>query len=145
MIGGGPLHDLLVRRVAERGLADRVHLVGPVGADRIVEHYHWADVFCLPSFQEGLPVVLMEALATELPVVTTRIAAVEELVHDGASGHVVAPGRVDLLADALGDLAHDPVRRRTWGARGRQDVLREFTAAVTAPAMDAALRAVRPR
>ena len=102
-VGGGELEASLLAEIEGRGLGERVTLVGPVGQDEILAQYHWADVFCLPSFAEGLPVVLMEAMATELPVVTTPINGIPELVKDGRNGHLVAPGRADLLADALAD------------------------------------------
>jgi len=105
----------------------------------MLAQYHWCDVFCLPSFQEGLPVVLMEAMSTELPVVTTRIAGVTELVRDGQTGHVIPAGRADLLAQALREVAADPARRATQGAAGRAAVLQEFTPGTAAPAMQAFL------
>jgi glycosyltransferase involved in cell wall biosynthesis len=67
-------------------------------------------------------VVLMEAMATGLPGVTTRIAGIPELVEDGVCGCVLPPGRVDLLAAALAELAADPERRRRMGAAGRAAV-----------------------
>jgi colanic acid/amylovoran biosynthesis glycosyltransferase len=126
-VGSGMLEDRLKADVKERGLDQHVTWLGALGQHQIPAWYHWADVFCLPSFQEGLPVVLMEAMATELPVVTTRIAAISELVQDGISGEVVSAGRADLIADALARLASDPQRRLEQGRRGRQMVLREFT------------------
>jgi glycosyltransferase involved in cell wall biosynthesis len=125
-VGGGELEAQLQAEIEARGLKDRVVLVGPVGQDEILAQYHWADVFCLPSFQEGLPVVLMEAMATELPVVTTPINGIPELVRDGCNGHLVAPGRADLLADALAALALDPGRRRHLGEQARRDVVAGF-------------------
>ncbi len=68
----------------------------------------------------------MEAMATELPVVTTRIAGIPELVRDGENGRLVTPGDVDALVDALADLAGDRELRRTWGRAGRVRVLEEF-------------------
>jgi len=126
-VGGGELEDGLREEIASRGLADRVVLVGSVGQDEILAQYYWADVFCLPSFAEGLPVVLMEAMATELPVLTTPINGIPELVRDGSNGHLVAPGRADLLADALAGLAGDPERRRNLGEQARRDVVAEFS------------------
>ncbi|MTB72267.1 glycosyltransferase [Arsenicicoccus sp. MKL-02] len=143
LIGTGELLETLQRQISAAGLADRVHLVGPVGQDDILEQYAWADVFALPSFQEGLPVVLMEAMATELPVVTTRIAAVSELVEDHLSGRVVHAGRADLVADALTELADHPDRRLEMGKRGRQAVLAGFTPATASPAMAAFMREVQ--
>ncbi len=126
-VGSGMLEDRLMMEVRDRGLDQYVTWLGSLGQHQIPAWYQWADVFCLPSFQEGLPVVLMEAMATELPVVTTRIAAIGELVEDGISGEVVSAGRSDLIAEALARLAGDPQRRLEQGRRGREMVLREFT------------------
>jgi glycosyltransferase involved in cell wall biosynthesis len=77
------------------------------------------DLFCLPSHHEGLPVALMEALALGLPAVATRVGGVSELVTDGEDAVLVPPARPELLADALVDLALDPVRRDRIGRRAR--------------------------
>ena len=103
-----------------------MELTGSVGQDDIRDRYLDADVFCLPSFAEGIPVVLMEAMALGRPVVTTRIAGIPELVEDGVSGLLVAPGHVEELVEALEALATDPERRRELGERGRERVLAEF-------------------
>ena len=133
-VGGGELDAELTRIIAERGLGDRVPLVGSVGQDEILAQYHWADVFCLPSFQEGLPVVLMEAMATELPVITSTINGIPELVKDGRNGFLLPPGRADLLADALTTLAADPGLRLQFGAQARLDVVDGFSLATCAEA-----------
>jgi len=62
---------------------------GAINQDRIRDFYAAADAFCLPSFAEGLPVVLMEAMAMELPCVTTQIAGIPELIRDGVDGLLV--------------------------------------------------------
>lgn len=127
IVGAGPLEDWVRAEVERRGLVGSIELTGPMGQDRLPDLYRWADVFVLPSLQEGLPVVLMEALSTQLPVVTTRLAGIGELVLDGKTGRLVAPGRADLLADAIADLALDPELRARMGEAGRDIVLREFT------------------
>ncbi|AKT52366.1 glycosyltransferase [Arsenicicoccus sp. oral taxon 190] len=142
MVGAGPLHESLARTISERGLGDVVELVGPLGQEQLPDEYRQADVFCLPSFQEGLPVVLMEAMSTELPVVTTRIAGITELVVDGENGHVIPAGRADLLAQALSEVACRPELSAAQGAAGRAAVLREFTPSTAAPGMIAFLRRV---
>lgn len=134
LVGAGPLAESLPQDIAARGLSDVITLTGPIGQDDLPELYRWADVFVLPSFQEGLPVVLMEALATELPAVTTQIAGVSELIRDGVSGRLVPAGRADKLADALEELARDPQLRARMGRAGREAVLAEFTPATAAPA-----------
>jgi colanic acid/amylovoran biosynthesis glycosyltransferase len=105
-----------------------VRWLGAVGQDEIRRHYAEADAFCLPSFAEGVPVVLMEAMATALPVVATRIAGIPELIEDGESGLLVAPARSDELADALTRLAGSPELRSQLGQRGRRAVIDGYDA-----------------
>lgn len=142
IVGAGPLKERLEAMISERGLSNQVTLTGPIGQDELPDVYRWADVFVLPSFQEGLPVVLMEALATECAVVTTQIAGIGELVVDGVTGHLLPAGRVDLLAEALAGLAEDPALRLRLGRAGRQAVLDEFTVETTGPAMSEFLSGV---
>lgn len=126
IVGDGPERTALEEHIAELGLTDHVELTGAVGQDRIRELYAQSDVFCLPSFREGLPFVLIEALAMELAVVATRIMGIPELVADGESGLLVSPGRPDQLAEALATLARDPAQRARLGTAGREVVRREY-------------------
>ena len=126
LIGDGPKRPELESLAAELGVADRVELVGSVGQDQIRQHYAEADVFCLPSFAEGIPVSLMEAMAIQRPVVTTRIMGIPELVEDGRSGILVAPGDLEALVDALALIAADPDRREELGLAARRKVLEQF-------------------
>lgn len=127
LVGDGPKRAALEQEAARLGLGDAVHFAGAVGQDEILDHYRAATLFCLPSFAEGLPVVLMEAMAVGLPVVTTRIMGVPELVEDGVSGRLVAPGRLDELVAALQELVEAPQERRLeMGRAGRARVLEEF-------------------
>ncbi|MEJ5914125.1 glycosyltransferase [Pseudokineococcus sp. 1T1Z-3] len=123
--GAGPLAGSLSTAVARGPLAGRVELLGPVGQDDMPALHAWADVFCLPSFAEGVPVVLMEAMSSELPVVSTRIAGIPELVEDGVTGRLVTPGRADLLAEAIASLTEEPLRHKL-GRAGRERVVEEF-------------------
>jgi glycosyltransferase involved in cell wall biosynthesis len=84
------------------------------------------DAFVLPSFAEGVPVVLMEAMASARPVIATRVGGVAELVADGRSGLLVAPGDAQALADAILRLAADPALRAAMGTEGRATVRAEF-------------------
>jgi colanic acid/amylovoran biosynthesis glycosyltransferase len=128
VVGEGPAGDALRERAATLGLDGRVRWLGAVGQDEIRRHYAEADAFCLPSFAEGVPVVLMEAMATALPVVATRIAGIPELIEDGESGLLVAPARSDELADALARLAGSPELRSQLGQRGRRAVVDGYDA-----------------
>ncbi len=126
--------------LAERlGVASRTSFPGAVGQDDICALYAAASVFCLPSFAEGVPGVLMEAMAMETPVVSTRITGISELIDDGRTGLLVAPGRADLLADALERLLLDPTLRREMGLAAREKVIGEFNTDTQAERLHALL------
>jgi glycosyltransferase involved in cell wall biosynthesis len=95
---------------------------------------------------EGLPVVLMEAMALRVPVVSTRIAGISEVIEDGRTGILVAPGRTDALADALERLLGDSDLRDRLGNEGRRKVLAEFDVDDSARRLREILRAsLEPR
>jgi glycosyltransferase involved in cell wall biosynthesis len=139
IVGDGPARAECEQSAHSLGIVDHVQFVGAVGQDEIRGFYERADVFCLPSFAEGIPVVAMEAMAMELPVVTTRIMGIPELVEDGETGLLVSPGRVDPLTDALRTLVCSPDERRRMGAAGRRKVMRDFDVSVSATRMRAVL------
>ena len=128
LVGDGPLGKDLAALARDLGVGQLVKFPGAIGQDELATYYADADVFCLPSFNEGVPVVLMEAMACALPVVSSRITGIPELVDDGVSGLLVVPGRADVLADALGALAADPVLRTRMGEAGRAKIEAEFDA-----------------
>lgn len=140
IVGAGELRAELEHEIARHQLSAEVELVGSVGQDELPEHYAWADVFCLPSFAEGLPVVIMEAMATGLPVVSTPIAGIPELVRNGDSGLLVTPGNVDALTDAICAL-RDPDVRAAMGARAARLVRNGHNAAANARGLADLLRA----
>jgi glycosyltransferase involved in cell wall biosynthesis len=126
LVGDGPYRGELERAARRLNLAGELTFTGALTGARVAPLYREADVFCLPSFAEGLPVVLMEAMANELPVVTTRIAGIAELVDDGVNGLLLPPGRDDVITEALERLARDPALRVRWGQAGRERVLRDY-------------------
>ena len=126
IVGDGPAREELDAVVRRLGLARHIKFLGAVGQDEIRGHYAAADIFCLPSFAEGIPVVAIEAMAMELPVVTTRITGIPELVDDGVSGVLIPPGRVDQLTDALERLVRSPDERRRMGRAARSKVEQDF-------------------
>jgi len=124
LVGDGPERESLERVAAELRLD--VRFAGAAGQDELRPYYADAQLFCLPTFAEGLGVVLIEAMACALPVVSTRVMGVPEVVEDGETGLLVSPGRPDLLAGALARLALAPELREQMGAAGRRRALREF-------------------
>jgi glycosyltransferase involved in cell wall biosynthesis len=126
LVGDGPDRAALERDVAVRRLGGSVVFEGWCDQDRVREIYRTADAFALASFAEGVPVVLMEAMAMEIPCVATRITGVPELIRDGVDGLLVAPADPDALARAIATLAGDPRLRRRLGAEGRRRVLERY-------------------
>jgi colanic acid/amylovoran biosynthesis glycosyltransferase len=126
IVGDGPKRNRLQELARELGLGDSVLFAGAVGQDEIAAHYDAADVLVHASFAEGIPVVLMEAMAHRLPVVAASVMGVGELVRDGENGLLVRPGRPDELASAVERLAADPKLRQTMGEHGRRTVESEF-------------------
>ena len=124
VVGTGPELSALRDLVGELGLRDRVALPGHVPFEKLAAEYRSADVFCLPSLQEGFGIVFLEAMAAGLPVVACRAAAVPEVVGDGECGILVPPGDVPALASALDALLGDEAERRRLGAAGRRRVAR---------------------
>lgn len=122
VVGDGPDRPALERLVAERGLSSAVVFEGAVNQDRIRELYAAADAFALASFSEGIPVVLMEAMAMTIPCVTTFITGIPELIRDGHDGLLVAPSDAEGLAAAIARLMDDPALRRRLGEAGRARV-----------------------
>lgn len=123
LVGDGPERAALEQ--AAQGLP--VDFVGYKAQSEVADLLAEADALVLPSFAEGVPVVLMEAMATGLPVVTTRIAGVPELVEDGTSGRLVPPGDAEALRAALCDVLSDPARARAMGQAGQARVRADYT------------------
>jgi glycosyltransferase involved in cell wall biosynthesis len=121
-IGDGPDRESLEALQAELGLENCVQFTGALGQDKVKEAYRKADIFVLPSFAEGVPVVLMEAMAMEIPVVSTRITGIPELIDHGQDGLLATPGDVQDLVEQLSRLINDPALGRCLGACGRGKV-----------------------
>jgi len=119
--------QMLLDLAAQLGVANRVEMPGPmVGADKD-DYLRSASCFCLPSYDEGLPMSLLEAMAMGLPVVATRVGAIPEAVSDGREGLLFAPGDIDALAAHLQRLLDDPRQAQAIGGAGRERVLRDFS------------------
>lgn len=124
VVGDG--EDRTALEEAAAPLGERVQFLGYQSQDEVAQTLAEADALILPSFAEGVPVVLMEALASDLPVIATRVAGVQELVEDGVSGFVVAPGDQTALTEAINRLATLPDHGRAMAAHGRAHVQAEF-------------------
>src|SRR5262249_27848627 len=132
LIGGGPLRAAVESERMQLELTDAVHLRGARAREEVLEFLGRAHVAVLASVptregkREGIPVVLMEAMAAGLPVVASRLSGIPELVEDGVTGRLAEPRDIDGLANALEEMARDPERAAAMGRAGRDKVRREF-------------------
>lgn len=119
IVGEGILRDELEDTAHKMGTRELITFAGAIPHDRIHQYYAAADVFCLPSYHEGFPVVNMEAMATGLPVVSTNIAAVREQITDTEEGLLFEPGNVNTLTDHLETVLEDREFTSELGRAGR--------------------------
>ncbi|WP_106204908.1 glycosyltransferase [Aliiruegeria haliotis] len=140
LVGDGPERPLIEARAEALGIGANLTFAGFRNQEEVAELLAEADVFALPSFAEGVPVVLMEAMASRRPVVATRVAGVGELVEDGVSGTTVPPGDACPLAEAIAALLDNPERARAMGDAGRQRVCSEYDSAREAARLGALLQ-----
>lgn len=130
--GGGPLKGALERRARALGIAARVVWRGALPQGELLEEYRAADLFVLASRiarngdRDGLPNVLMEAQSQSLACLSTRVAAIPELIEDGMTGVLVAPDAPDELANALATLIVDPQRRSRLGRAAHAQLTARF-------------------
>lgn len=126
LVGDGPDRQDLESTIVTRGLEGHVTLEGNCNQDRVQAFYRETDLFVLASFAEGIPVVLMEAMAMELPCVATWITGIPELIRHGIDGWLVPPADEEQLADAIAKLMDDPELRRKLGRSARIRVQEKY-------------------
>lgn len=147
IVGSGPLEADLRREADRLALGDTVEWCGPATRQEILdEHLPAATLFALPAVvaadgdRDGLPTTLIEAMARGVPVVSTRVTGIPEIVDEGRAGGLVAPGDVPALARAIAALSKDPQLAETRRRRGRQRVESLFDATETACRLEATFR-----
>jgi glycosyltransferase involved in cell wall biosynthesis len=125
--GDGSQMDALQSLARELGISERASFLGWQSREELAIDYHRANLFLFPSRHEGMPNAVLEAMASGLPVVATKIAGSEEIVVDGVTGLLVDPEDVDSLRDSLRKLIVDETMRRKMGHASRQRVEEEYT------------------
>lgn len=132
IIGKGALRAPLAAQIVALGLEDKVQLVGPRPQDQVRAAYQRAAVFALPcrigsdGNRDGLPTVLLEAMGSGLPAVTTPVTGNPEIVDDGVNGRIVPENNPAALADALAAILANPARQQQMAAAARAKVERAF-------------------
>jgi colanic acid/amylovoran biosynthesis glycosyltransferase len=131
-IGDGPDEQALAEQTRQAGLNDQIVFHGRLDQEEVLEFLHQADLLVAPSVpsrdgrREGIPVVLMEAMACGLPVVSSRLSGIPEIVSDGVNGLLTEPGDAQAIAEAITCLSVSPALRKQFGTAGRQTIEREF-------------------
>lgn len=140
LAGDGPCRRELEALADTLGLRSHIEFLGNVGQDQVPQLLKDADLFVLPSFAEGVPVVLMEAMAARCPVIATRIAGIPELIEDGITGLLLPPGRADVLAGAIERLVAAPSFAERLAAAATQKIFRDFNLHLTSGQLDRIFR-----
>jgi glycosyltransferase involved in cell wall biosynthesis len=137
IIGDGPLRQTLQARIEQSDLSSRVNLLGSLSQGKVLEKLQAADIFALASTTDAygatdvFPTVILEAMASGRPVVSTCLAGIPELVADGQTGMLAPPGDSTALAHALEQLLRDPDLRLRFGHAGRERIEEHFRIAQT--------------
>lgn len=131
LAGGTPDEGPADERAARAEDSPAARWIGPQPHEAMADLHRSADVFCLPSWWEAMPLSVLEAMATGAPVVATAVGDVPRVVRSGETGLLVPPRDPAALADALEELLTDRDKRRDWGHRARQLVTEAHSEAVT--------------
>lgn len=135
LVGGGALMPMVQQQVHDLGLSTEVELAGPQNHDKVLDYYRRAHVFVCSSYAEGLPVVLMEAMAMEVPCVSTWITGIPEMIRDNVDGLLVPPASASHIADAVERLIIEPGLAQRLGKAGRARIDDKYNLARNIPAL----------
>ncbi len=125
-VGDGPDRSSLEELCKSLSLNEIITFTGSVNHDEVKGFYDKCDIFCLPSFAEGIPIVLMEAMSKEIPCVTSRITGIPELIDSGVDGFLTAPSNAEELARALQKLIENNALRVETGKAARTKVIEKY-------------------
>ncbi len=126
IIGEGKERPNLENLIIQSNLIDKVVLLGSRKHEDLPRYYSNADIFVLPSNQETMGVTTMEAMASGLPVISSNIYGIPELIDDKVNGFLITPGNAEELAGYLEELIKDADKREEFGRRGREKVAEKF-------------------
>lgn len=145
LVGDGPDREALERFSEELGVSDAMTFAGRLPEPETLIEISRADLLVLPSFMEGLPIVLMEAMALGIPVIASRVAGIPELVSDGKTGLLFAPSDWDELAQCIARLLSDKDLGATLAQNGKFKITSEFDTRKSASELGGLFKAVLER
>lgn len=120
----------------ELGLDAHVEFLGWVSGDAKRKLFLDSDIFVLPSYHEGLPVSILEAMSWSIPVITTTVGSIPEVIENNVNGFLIPPGNIDALQNLLEQLGRDPSIRDRVGLAGRLSVQKQFSKEVVLPMLE---------
>jgi len=142
IIGGNGDIDKAQALAMELEIDDHVVFAGWVGGEKKAELLRRAQIYVLPSYNEGFPVSLLEAMSWQVPVISTRVGGIPELVRDGVDGFLINPGDRSALSSAIVKLAQDAELRQKMGAAARKQVERNFSKSAVLPKLEELYRSL---
>ncbi|RKU28048.1 hypothetical protein C6497_09960 [Candidatus Poribacteria bacterium] len=122
IVGDGPYQEELIKLAENLNVISKLHFSGSIPYSDLPQKYYDADLFILPSLAEGMPLVVLEAMGTGLPIISSRVQGIEELVAENVNGVLFNPGDVDELANCLIRLINDGGIRVEMGNRSTEKV-----------------------
>ncbi len=126
LVGDGPDRRALQQEVENLALQKQIIFHGALNQDQTLEIYAKSHIFVTASLAEGLPVVLMEAMAMEIPCIATAINGIPEIIENKTEGFLVMPGDTEGIAEALQSLSQDPLLFQKMGQAGRKRIIEQF-------------------
>jgi glycosyltransferase involved in cell wall biosynthesis len=126
IVGNGPQKRQLGREILKRRL-DSVKMLGSLSHDELVSFYNRSKVFVFPTYYEGLPTTVLEAMACKLPVVASKVSGIPDLIDDGINGYTLPPGDIDGFHRKIAELLKYPEKQKQFGEIGRRKVEERFT------------------
>lgn len=141
IVGDGPLYNQLNQQISDRNLQEEVSMPGRIFQEDLKQYLHQADIFAMACNHEksgivdGIPVVFMEAMATEIPCVSTTVSGIPDLIEHGVTGLLVDQKNAPAFADALQCLILNKDLRRAMGTASRKKIIEEFNIETTAGQM----------
>jgi len=127
LAGEGELYAKLRKQVRDIGLQDRIRFEGHVNTKDLIRLYQNASVFVFPSYYEGLPTAILEAMSVGLPVVATHVGGIRDVIKDGENGISIPPGAPERMAEAISVLIQDRELRKELGRNARRTIEESYT------------------